>query len=172
MTGGAAGAMLCVAAGLAAGMAVRERWTARYALLQQTQDMLARLRLMLQQERLGLCELLEECAQGLDGGMPQRFRQAAEGLRKDPLLPLREAYRLAEAQVPCPGETQCEKEALRRLFGELSTGTAAMREEAVAACLRRLKPAMEDAQKRNQTSGKLCVQLGLLAGLMAGIMLW
>jgi len=90
--GGAAGAMLCVAAGLAAGMAVRERWTARYALLQQTQDMLARLRLMLQQERLGLCELLEECAQGLDGGMPQRFRQAADGLRKAPLLPLRELF--------------------------------------------------------------------------------
>lgn len=172
MRGGAAGAMLCVAAGLAAGMAVRERWTARYAMLQQAQDMLARLRLMLQQERLGLCELLEECAQGLEGSMPQRFRQVADGLRKNPLLSLQEAYRLAEERVYCPGEERAEKEALRRLFGELGTGTAAMREEAVAACLRRLKPAVEDARKRRQTGGKLCVQLGLLAGLMAGIMLW
>lgn len=172
MRGGAAGAMLCVAAGLAAGMAVRERWAARYTLIYQAQDMLARLRLMLQQERLGLRELLVECAAGLEGGMPERFRLAAEMLREKPLLTLREAYRCAEAQIPCPGEQRGEKEALRQLFGELGTGTAAMREQAVAACLRRLKPAMEETEKRRQTGGKLCVQLGLLAGLMAGIMLW
>ena len=172
MKGGAVGAMLCVAAGLAAGMAVRERWTARYVQLHQTQDMLARLRLMLQQERLGLRELLEECAAGMNGCLPDRFRLTAELLGREPLLPLREAYCRAAAQCPCPGEQRCEKTALRQLFGELGTGTAAMREQAAAACLRRLKPAMEEAQKRQQTGGKLCVQLGMLAGLMAGIMLW
>ena len=172
MTGGAAGAMLCVAAGLAAGMAVRERWTARHQLLSQTQDMLARLRLMLLQERLGLCELLEESASGLEGAMPDRFRCAAQILRREPLLSLSEAYRRAEAHIHCPGEQRCERVALRQLCSEVSIGTAAMREQAVAACLRRLKPAAEEAQKRRQTGGKLCIQLGMLAGLMAGIMLW
>lgn len=172
MTGGAPGAMLCVAAGLAAGMAVRERWAARHLLISQTQDMLARLRLMLSQERLGLCELLEESAAGMEGGMPDRFRITAKALRKEPLLTLKEAYRQAELQVRCPGEQQCERAALRQLFAEVGTGTAAMREQAAAACLRRLKPAAEEADKRRQTGGKLCVQLGLLAGVMAGIILW
>ncbi|MBE5793804.1 MAG: hypothetical protein E7323_03880 [Clostridiales bacterium] len=172
MTGGAAGAMLCIAAGLAAGMAVRERLLARHMLLHQTQDMLARLRLMLQQERLGLLELLEECCAARGGVMPERFRAVAAMVRQKPLLALREAYQRAEQQIPCPGEKNCDKEALRQLFCELGTGTAAMREEAVAACLRRLKPAMEETEKHHRSGGKLCVQLGLLAGLVAGIMLW
>ena len=172
MRGGAAGAMLCVTAGLALGMAVRERWTARYTLLQQTQDMLARLRVILQQERLGLRELLEECAAGHEGGMPDRFRLAAKILHQEPLAALQEAYRRAEMQIPCPGEQRSEKDALHQLFCEVGTGTASMREQAVAACLRRLKPAMEEAEKRCHTGGKLCVQLGLLTGLMMGILLW
>lgn len=170
--GGAAGALLCVAAGLAAGMAVRERWEARYQLVHRAQDMLARLRLMLTQERLGLCELLEECTVGQEGCMAQRFRTTAALLRREPLLALGEAYRQAEMQHRCPGEGLCERTALRQLFAELGTGTAAMREQAAAACLRRLKPAAEEVEKRRQTGGKLCVQLGLLAGIMAGIMLW
>jgi len=170
--GGAAGALLCVAVGLATGMAVRERWAARYQMLQQAQDMLARLRLMLTQERLGLCELLEECTAGREGCMAERFRITAAHMRKQPLLPLGEAYRKAEEQCCCYGEERCERAALRQLFSELGTGTAAMREQAVAACLRRLKPAAEEAERRRLTGGKLCVQLGLLAGIMAGIMLW
>lgn len=172
MISGAAGALLCVAAGLAAGMAVRERWEARYQLVHQTQDMLARLRLMLTQERLGLCELLEECTARQEGCMAQRFRTTASLMRKKPLLALGAAYRQAEMQHRCPGEKQCERTALRQLFDELGTGTAAMREQAAAACLRRLKPVAEEVEKRRQTGGKLCVQLGLLAGIMAGIMLW
>ncbi len=169
---GAPGALVCTVAGLAAGMAVRELWAAREQLLCQTQDMLTKLRLLLQQERMGLCELLEECAAGLEGGMPERFRLAAQRLRCEPLSSLEAVYRQAEAAVRCSGEQRIEKAAMRRLFSELGSGTAAMRERAVASCLRRLAPAEEKAKKRQDTGGKLCVQLGLLAGAMVGIMLW
>lgn len=169
---GAAGALLCVAAGLCAGMAVREKWTARHRLLAQTQEMLTRLRLLLSQERMGLSELLQECAQCAGEGMPLRFGCVAETLRREPLLTLSEAYRKAEAQVILPGEGAQEKAVLRQLFGELGMGTAAMRETAVAGCLRRLKPISEETERRCRTGGRLCVQLGLLAGIMAGIILW
>lgn len=169
---GAAGALLCVTAGLSLGMAIREKWFARKQMLAQTQELLGRLRLLLSQERLGLCDLLTECAHGAPGGMAQRFLLAAENLRREPLLSLQEAYRAAEQLTRLPGEGAAEKEALRQLFGELGIGTAAMREAAAAGCLRRLKPAAEEAERRCSTGGKLCVQLGLLAGIMAGIILW
>ena len=47
-----------------------------------------------------------------------------------------------------------------------------MREQAAAACIRRLKPLAEKAQQEAEKAGKLCVQLGMLLGLMAGIILW
>jgi len=144
MTGGAAGAMLCVAAGLAAGMAVRERWTARHQLLSQTQDMLARLRLMLLQERLGLCELLEESASGLEGAMPDRFRCAAQILRREPLLSLSEAYRRAEVQIHCPGEQRCERVALRQLCSEVGSG---------------IIPTDRTERIAREATGRLCVLL-------------
>lgn len=168
---GAAGALLCVAAGLSMGMAVREKWDARRRLLAQTQEMLAKLRILLTQERLGMCELLEACAEDGDG-MPRRFAAVAEQLRQTPLLPLRDAYRQAAVQIRLPGECAEEKAAMEQLFGDLGMGTAAMREAAVASCLRRLKPAAEDADRRSRNGGKLCVQLGLLAGAMVGIILW
>ncbi len=172
MMAGAAGALLCVAAGLSLGMAVREKWTERHRLLTQTQEMLSRLRLLLAQERLGMCELLTGCAAGLDGGMARRFTLVAEILRREPLLSLAEAYQQSEKQLSLPGEGTSERAALRQLFGELGMGTAAMREAAVAGCLRRLKPAAEEAERRFRSGGKLCVQLGMLAGIMAGIILW
>lgn len=168
---GAAGALLCVVAGLGFGMAVREKWDARHRLLTQTQEMLARLRLLLSQERLGMCELLETCADS-GGGMAERFVAVAAQLRQEPLLPLPDAYRKVVRQSRLPGECAQEKAALEQLFGDLGMGTAAMREAAVASCLRRLKPAAEEAERRSRTGGKLCVQLGLLAGAMAGIILW
>jgi hypothetical protein len=139
-------------------------------LLDQTQEMLTRLRLLLSQERLGMCELLEACADG--GGMGERFAAVAAQLRQEPLLPLPDAYRRVARQCRLPGECAQERAALEQLFGDLGMGTAAMREAAVASCLRRLKPAAEEAEKRSRTGGKLCVQLGLLAGAMAGIILW
>lgn len=172
MMAGAAGALLCVAAGLSLGMAARERQNERCRLLCQTQELLGRLRLLLSQERLGLCELLTECAVGLEGCMAERFVLTAETLRREPLLPLMEAYQRSEQQCRLPGECAQVKAALKQLFGELGMGTAAMREAAVAACLRRLKPAAEEAERRARTGGRLCVQLGMLAGLMAGIILW
>lgn len=171
MIAGAAGALLCVTVGLSLGMAVREKWNARNRLLNQTQEMLTKLRILLSQERLGMCELLETCADGGEG-MPGRFAFVAEQLRKEPLLSLPDAYRQAEMQMRLPGEGAQEKAALEQLFADLGMGTAAMREAAVANCLRRLKPAAEEAERRSRTGGRLCVQLGLLAGAMAGIILW
>ena len=46
------------------------------------------------------------------------------------------------------------------------------REQAVAAAMRRLKPVVEQARKSAHTGGKLCMQLGVLLGLMLGIALW
>ncbi|MBR4069444.1 MAG: hypothetical protein IKK08_12620 [Clostridia bacterium] len=172
MITGAAGALLCVAAGLSLGMAVRERWSARYRLLTQTQEMLAKLRILLSQERLGMCELLEACAEGGGDGMPVRFAAVAAQLRQEPLLSLAEAYRTAAGQTRLFGEGAEEKAALEQLFGDLGMGTAAMREAAAASCLRRLKPAAEEAERRSRTGGRLCVQLGMLAGAMLGIILW
>lgn len=169
---GAAGALLCVAAGLSLGMAVREKWNARCRLLTQTQEMLTKLRILLSQERLGMCDLLEACAADGGEGMPGRFALVAEQLRQEPLLSLTDAYRQAVEQLRLPGEGRQEKLVLEQLFADLGMGTAAMREAAVASCLRRLKPAAEEAERRSRTGGRLCVQLGLLAGAMAGIILW
>lgn len=58
------------------------------------------------------------------------------------------------------------------LMNQLGSGTAAMRQEAAAACLRRLKPVQEAAFTQADKGGRLCVQLGLLLGAMAGILLW
>lgn len=172
MTGGAAGALLCCGAGMSLGMALREKWQARALLLAQTQELLARLRLLLTQERLGMCELLEECALGDQRGMAQRLCVTAECLRREPLQTLGEAYACACARVRLPGEGAAEKAALFRLFEELGLGSAAMKEAAVASCLRRLKPISAEAERKAAMGGKCCIRLGLLGGLVVGIMLW
>ena len=61
---------------------------------------------------------------------------------------------------------------MRALFLQLGSGTAAMRAQAAAACLRRLRPLEEDARREAETGGGLVMRLGLLLGLMAGIALW
>ncbi len=172
MTGGAAGALLCCAAGLSLGMALRERWQARAALLAETQELLTRLRLLLTQERLGMCELLEECACVHPGGMAQRFCITSECLRREPLCTLGEAYASACAQLRLPGEGSAEKGILSRLFAEMGLGSAAMKEAAVASCLRRLKPVLAEVERKAAMGSKLCIRLGLLGGLIVGIMLW
>ena len=49
---------------------------------------------------------------------------------------------------------------------------AALRAQAAAACLRRLRPLEEDARREAEKGGGLVMRLGLLLGLMAGIALW
>ena len=48
----------------------------------------------------------------------------------------------------------------------------ALRAQAAAACLRRLRPLEEDARREAEKGGGLVMRLGLLLGLMAGIALW
>ena len=96
----------------------------------------------------------------------------AEAVIRDPFLSLCDAYALACAQISASWEMAEEKEALQCLFSQLGSGTAAMREQAVAACLRRLRPLADEAYKEAQRGGRLCMQLGMILGLMAGIALW
>lgn len=171
---GAAGALMCMAAGTALGVAIRERRYARLRLIESELEILMHLRLMLLEERLGLCQLLRDCAAAGEssGVFPRRLTAAACALEQNPLLGSGSAYAMACDAVPAPWEQPEEKASLEAFFAQLGTGTAAMREQAAASCMRRLKPAQDHARKRAEAGGKLCMQLGMLLGLMAGIALW
>lgn len=174
---GAAGALCCLAAGTAAGGWVRLRRMARLNLLCAALDVLNAMRMLLETERLPLPELLERSADYAGTGdgaqlLHKRFNVTAQQVREKPLDSLSTAYAAACANVPIPWAQQEEKAALDSLFAQLGSGTAAMREQASAACIRRLKPICEKAQAEAEKSGRLCLQLGMLLGLMAGIALW
>lgn len=174
---GAAGALCCLTAGTALGGWLRERRLCRLRMLRGEMEALGAMRLLLEQERPAMPELLEACAGYVPGGpggdtVVSRFTLAARELLREPLSGLDAAYARACAQTSAPWERIEERMAMEMLFRQLGSGTAAMREQAAAACLRRLKPLEEAARDEAQTGGRLCVQLGMLFGLMAGILLW
>lgn len=170
---GLAGAIFCTLAGAAVGGALKERQHARLRLLESESEMLAQLRIMLIEERMGLGQLLVECAAlGGDSLFARRLRYAAKALDQEPLGGLERAYGKASDALPLYAETREDKAAMLHLFRQLGNGTSAMREQAVAAAMRRLKPVVEQARKSAHTGGKLCMQLGVLLGLMLGIALW
>jgi len=174
---GAAGALCCLTAGAALGGWMRIRRMERLNMLRAEVDMLNAIRLLLEQERLPLPELLHECAEHAHGGdgaslIAKRFQLTAQQLRRNPLDSAGECYAYACAQTLASWEQEDEKAAMESLFAQLGSGTAAMREQAAAACLRRLKPLCEKAQEEAEKGGRLCMQLGMLLGLMAGIVLW
>ena len=160
---GAAGALCCLLAGTAAGSWLRDRRLRRLRTLRARLDVVASLRLMLEQERMGLTELLCQCAHYAPTGpggeqVSRRLLWGAHALVQEPLLSLGDAYAQACAQIPIPWEKAEEREA--------------MRAQAAAACLRRLRPLEEDARREAEKGGGLVMRLGLLLGLMAGIALW
>ena len=163
---GAAGALCCLLAGTAAGSWLRDRRLKRAQTLCTEMEAIGGMRLLLEQERLGLPELLEESARYAVGDsgerVAERLTATARALEQEPLLGVEQAYRQACARSPIPWERQEERD----------SGTAAMRAQAAAACLRRLKPLAQAAREGAEASGKLCMQLGVLLGLMAGIALW
>lgn len=174
---GAAGALCCLAAGTALGSWMRMRRTSRLSMLRAELDALNAMRMMLEEERPALPELIEACAAytGMGEGaelLARRLRQTAQNLRQSPLDGVSGAYAFACAQTMAAWEQEEEKSAMESLFAQLGSGTAAMREQAVAACMRKLKPVCERAQAEAEKGGRLCMQLGLLLGLMAGIALW
>lgn len=174
---GAAGAVCSLAAGTAIGHYLRIRRITRLNYLQSSLDVLNAMRLLLETEHLALPDLLESCA-GYAGsgtgaeGMAGRLKWTAQRLRQEPLEGIASAYQLACSQCPCPWEQEEEKAALDSLFAQLGAGTAAMKAETCAACIRRLKPVRETAQVEAEKGGRLCMHLGMLLGLMAGIALW
>jgi stage III sporulation protein AB len=100
------------------------------------------------------------------------MKYAAKALGEQPLTGMEAAYDKACAELPLWAEKREDREAMLHLFRQLGSGSTSMREQAVAAAMRRLKPAVEHARKTAHTGGKLCMQLGVLLGLMAGIALW
>lgn len=174
---GPAGALCCLAAGTALGSWIRARKQCRLRLLQAYSDALSGIRLLLEQEKPALCELLSAAAGyvgtkiGADE-VAKRLILTAEQLRKNPYGGLPQAYASACTQIAAPWEQEEEKAAMEMFFGQLGCGTAVMREQAAAACLRRIKPLVDAAQEEADKSGKLSMQLGVLLGLMAGIALW
>lgn len=174
---GAAGALCCVAAGTALGCWMREKKLARFQMLQGMLDALEGMRLLLEQERPALPDLLlagAGCAIGGAGAKQAaaRLKRTAAYLLDNPLGSVSEAYAQACAECPASWEQAQETAALERLFFQLGSGTASMREQAAASCIRRLRPLAESARQEAEKGGRLCVQLGMLLGLMAGIALW
>ncbi len=174
---GAAGALCCLTAGTALGHFFRDRRLSRLRMLRAEMDALSGMRLLLEQERLSMPQLLAECAHHARPGsggeqVSRRLLSAAHALAAEPLLGVAGAYEQACRAIPMPWEQAEERAAMQCLFAQLGSGTAAMRAQAAATCLRRLKPLEEAANAHAQTGGKLCMQLGVLLGLMAGIALW
>ena len=174
---GAAGALLCLACGMAAGSWMRERRLARWRMLAACMEAISGMRALLEQERPSLPDLLENSAECVSTGtgaqqVAQRFRRTAQVIASQPLLSVSDAYASACREIAAPWEKQEARAAMERLFRQLGSGTAVMREQAAAACLRRLKPLEETARAEAEKGGKLCMQLGMLLGLMAGIALW
>ena len=174
---GAAGALCCLAAGTALGSWLRERRLSRFHMLRAQEEALSGMRLMLEQERPSLPELLSACAAYASGGdgaqvMARRLMLTSEAMVREPLISLSMAYAQACAMLPAPWEQAEERSAMEMLFQQLGSGTAAMREQAAASCLRRIKPLVQSAQREAETGGRLCMQLGMLLGLMTGIVLW
>ncbi|MBR5547744.1 MAG: hypothetical protein IKU70_12305 [Clostridia bacterium] len=174
---GAAGALCCLAAGTAMGSWLKIRRMTRLDMIRAAMDSLNAMRLLLETERLPLPDLLENSTAYTGGGhgaecMRRRFEYTAQQMRTNPLEGIPAAYRAACAAHAAPWEQEEEKAALESLFAQLGCGTAAMREQAAAACIRRLKPVEEKARAEAEKGGKLCIQLGMLTGLVAGIILW
>lgn len=174
---GAAGALCCLAAGTALGSWMRLKRMTRFEMVSAAVEMLDTMRLLLETERLSLPELLEACASRAGGNegsrcLCRRFSLTAQQLREKPMQNAAAAYAQACRQQPAHWERQEEKNVLDTLFSQLGSGTAAMREQAAAACIRRLKPVCEKAHSEAENGGKLCMKLGMLMGLMAGIALW
>lgn len=174
---GLAGALCCLTLGTAVGSWMRERRLARLNMLRAEEEALGCMRLLLEQERLGLAELMVVSANYAPAGtggeqVSRRLLAAADILEKEPLTGLERAYQRACERVPAPWERAEERSAMEALFMQLGSGTAAMRGQAVAACLRRLKPLSETAREEAKSGGQLCMRLGMLLGLMAGIALW
>ena len=174
---GAAGALSCLSLGTALGCWLRERRAARSCMLSSLCEVLGGMRLLLEEERLSIPELLTTSAawalRGTGGEeTARRLMLTAEALIRDPFLSLPDAYALSCTQVAAPWEQAEEKAVMSCLFSQLGSGTAGMRAQAAAACLRRLRPLDEAARKEAQRGGRLCMQLGMILGLMAGIILW
>ena len=168
---GLAGAAACLAGGTLLGLWASECCARRLRQLESWRDALAAMRLLLEEERLPMGELIAQSARAAGKGVRERLERTARQLAQSPRLTVAEAYEAAAREEPLSEQSE-EKEALRQLFSQLGSGTTAMRAQAAEACQRRLEPLIEAARAKAQLARALYVKLGLLCGLMAGIALW
>lgn len=166
--------LLTTAAGAGAGWFLKKQYSSRNHYLENAADVLGRIRLMLMEERHGMPQLLLESARHSrqEDAFAHRMAHTAALIKQKPYCSLENAYISAAEQIPVRGERKQERQLMQTLFRQLGFGTAAMREQAVAAALRRLKPLREEAAHKAAAGGRLCLQLGVLFGLMVGILLW
>jgi len=174
---GPAGAFACFAAGTGAGLLLRNRCHDRFHALEAWRDALEVMGLLLQEERLPLGELLCQTAHGLarQGAAAQvraRLLHTGEAILSAPSLTLSQAYEAAVKTCPISGEQAEEQGHLILLFGQLGSGSAAMRHQAVMAAMKHFGLLVEKARSKAEDTGKLYARLGALGGLMLGIALW
>lgn len=170
---GAAGALLCMALGTALGAGLKERRCARLRLLENEVELLARLRLMILEERLGLPALLRACA--ADGGEGL----FAGGWKKQPSFWKSTRWPVCGRPIVRPFPP-CRFQRKSRRKRPSWTRFSPNWERAPPPCGNRRRPAPSEScgpfriRRREQAEkgGKLLMQLGLLFGLMAGIALW
>ena len=137
----------------------------------------ASLRLMLEQERMGLTELLCQCAHYAPTGpggeqVSRRLLWVAHALAEEPLLGLGEAYAQACAQIPIRGKRRRSARPCAPCSCSWAAVPPPCGRRPPPRGLRRLRPLEEDARREAETGGGLVMRLGLLLGLMAGIALW
>ena len=126
---GAAGALCCLAAGTALGSWLRDRRLARWRMICAEIDALGGMRLLLEQERPAVPELLAACAGYVSctEGAEQvafRFRLAAKKMAEEPFVSVAEAYAFACTQVAAPWEKQEERTVMDSCGGSLRSGAA------------------------------------------------
>ena len=162
---GAFGALACTAFCTFAGLYARDRCRTRLAALESWTAALATMRLLLEEERLPLDDLLDEASQAVrDTEAGHALRRIASALTIDPSLTLMQAFDAA------PVET--ERAVLAACFRQMGSGTAAMRAQAVEQAQRKLTLCEERTRQKAETNGVLYAKLGLLGGLTLGIALW
>lgn len=170
---GAAGAAFVHGAGHGLGRGAEGAALRRLRLLENEVELLARLRLMILEERLGLPALLRACAaDGGEGLLPGR-------LEKQPSFWKSTRWPVCGRPIVRPFPP-CRFQRKSRRKRPSWTRFSPNWERAPPPCGNRRRPAPSEScgpfriRRREQAEkgGKLLMQLGLLFGLMAGIALW
>ena len=158
--------MLAVMAGLlcgAAGMRKAGEIRRRGAALRRWEALLEHMQLLLEQGALPLPEVFRHAACE-DAPQDALLRCLAEGMGREPLVPLTEHY----AREALQGQ---EGEILRRMMEGLSSGTAQSRSLAVSQALREVKWLQGATGEKERLDARMWITLGWTCGACLTILL-